>query len=37
MYGIGAYDGTAVESGAQELMMRWFTPEAAIIGGAVCG
>lgn len=35
MYGIGAYDGSAVESGAQYAYNAgWFTPEAAIIGGA---
>ncbi|MGE7662343.1 SH3 domain-containing protein [Peribacillus sp. NPDC097197] len=35
MYGIGAYDGTAVSSGAQYAYNAgWFTPEAAIIGGA---
>ncbi|MGN7939942.1 SH3 domain-containing protein [Metabacillus sp. 22489] len=35
MYGIGAYDGTALSSGAQYAYNAgWFTPEAAIIGGA---
>ncbi|MFC4802320.1 SH3 domain-containing protein [Neobacillus sp. GCM10023253] len=35
MYGIGAYDNTALESGAQfAFNAGWFTPEAAIIGGA---
>ncbi|MBD8068093.1 SH3 domain-containing protein [Bacillus sp. PS06] len=35
MYGIGAYDGTALESGAEYAYKAgWFTPEAAIIGGA---
>ena len=35
MYGIGAYDGSAVSSGAQYAYNAgWFTPEAAIIGGA---
>jgi len=35
MYGIGAYDGTALASGAQHAYNAgWFTPEAAIIGGA---
>ncbi|WP_144460903.1 SH3 domain-containing protein [Siminovitchia fortis] len=35
MYGIGAYDGSAVQSGAQfAYNAGWFTPEAAIIGGA---
>ncbi|MBZ5749811.1 SH3 domain-containing protein, partial [Metabacillus rhizolycopersici] len=35
MYGIGAYDGTALTSGAQYANNAgWFTPEAAIIGGA---
>ncbi|MBS4212409.1 SH3 domain-containing protein [Neobacillus rhizophilus] len=35
MYGIGAYDNTALESGAQfAYNAGWFTPEAAIIGGA---
>ncbi|PJN88429.1 mannosyl-glycoprotein endo-beta-N-acetylglucosamidase [Bacillus sp. mrc49] len=35
MYGVGAYDGTAVSSGAQYAYNAgWFTPEAAIIGGA---
>ncbi|RFU66512.1 SH3 domain-containing protein [Bacillus sp. V59.32b] len=35
MYGIGAYDGSAVSSGAQYAFNAgWFTPEAAIIGGA---
>jgi mannosyl-glycoprotein endo-beta-N-acetylglucosaminidase len=35
MYGIGAYDGTALTSGAQYAYNAgWFTPEAAIIGGA---
>ncbi|RFU61127.1 SH3 domain-containing protein [Peribacillus glennii] len=35
MYGIGAYDDTAVSSGAKYAYEAgWFTPEAAIIGGA---
>ncbi|GER68680.1 hypothetical protein BpJC7_32150 [Weizmannia acidilactici] len=35
MYGIGAYDGSAVTSGAAYAYNQgWFTPEAAIIGGA---
>ncbi|WP_148357837.1 SH3 domain-containing protein [Peribacillus simplex] len=35
MYGVGAFDGTAVSSGAQYAYNAgWFTPEAAIIGGA---
>jgi len=35
MYGIGAYDGTAISSGAEYAYNAgWFTPEAAIIGGA---
>ncbi|MES1041134.1 SH3 domain-containing protein [Peribacillus simplex] len=35
MYGVGAYDGTALSSGAQYAYNAgWFTPEAAIIGGA---
>ncbi|PKG23200.1 SH3 domain-containing protein [Niallia nealsonii] len=35
MYGIGAYDGSAVASGAKYAYNAgWFTPEAAIIGGA---
>ncbi|WP_413304948.1 SH3 domain-containing protein [Bacillus sp. 1P10SD] len=35
MFGIGAYDSTAVTSGAQFAYNEgWFTPEAAIIGGA---
>ena len=35
MYGTAAYDGTAVSSGAQYAYEQgWFTPEAAIIGGA---
>ncbi|PEJ32970.1 mannosyl-glycoprotein endo-beta-N-acetylglucosamidase [Peribacillus butanolivorans] len=35
MYGVGAYDGSAVSSGAQYAYNAgWFTPEAAIIGGA---
>ncbi len=35
MYGIGAYDATAVTSGAQfAYNAGWFTPQAAIIGGA---
>lgn len=35
MYGIGAYDSSAVTSGAQfAYNAGWFTPEAAIIGGA---
>ncbi|MCK1994777.1 SH3 domain-containing protein [Peribacillus muralis] len=35
MYGVGAYDGSAVSSGAQYAYKAgWFTPEAAIIGGA---
>ncbi|RUQ25172.1 mannosyl-glycoprotein endo-beta-N-acetylglucosamidase [Peribacillus cavernae] len=35
MYGIGAFDGTAISSGAQYAYNAgWFTPEASIIGGA---
>jgi mannosyl-glycoprotein endo-beta-N-acetylglucosaminidase len=35
MYGIGAYDGSALSSGAQYAYNAgWFTPEAAIIGGS---
>ncbi|KXJ38470.1 hypothetical protein AX282_14265 [Bacillus spizizenii] len=35
MYGIGAYDGDAVTKGAQYAYNQgWFTPEAAILGGA---
>ncbi|ADU31882.1 N-acetylglucosaminidase [Evansella cellulosilytica] len=35
MFGIGAYDNTAVTSGAiYAYNQGWFTPEAAIIGGA---
>ncbi|MBD8006615.1 SH3 domain-containing protein, partial [Bacillus norwichensis] len=35
MYGIGAYDGAAVQKGAEfAYNAGWFTPEAAIIGGA---
>ncbi|KHD84337.1 mannosyl-glycoprotein endo-beta-N-acetylglucosamidase [Heyndrickxia ginsengihumi] len=35
MYGIGAYDGNAVEDGAAYAYSQgWFSPEAAIIGGA---
>ncbi|ETI66206.1 mannosyl-glycoprotein endo-beta-N-acetylglucosamidase, partial [Neobacillus vireti LMG 21834] len=35
MYGIGAYDHSALNSGAQfAYNAGWFTPEAAIIGGA---
>ncbi|GEM05801.1 hypothetical protein HMI01_27890 [Halolactibacillus miurensis] len=35
MYGTAAYDGTANSSGAQYAYEKnWFTPEAAIIGGA---
>ncbi len=35
MYGIGAFDGTAVQSGAEYAYKAgWFTPELAIIGGA---
>ncbi|WP_141433537.1 SH3 domain-containing protein [Bacillus sp. 03113] len=35
MYGIGAYDGDAIATGAQYAYQAgWFTPEAAIIGGA---
>ncbi len=35
MYGIGAYDGSAISSGAEYAYNAgWFTPEAAIIGGA---
>ncbi|WP_018709198.1 SH3 domain-containing protein, partial [Siminovitchia fordii] len=35
MYGIGAYDGAALEKGAEfAYNAGWFTPEAAIIGGA---
>jgi beta-N-acetylglucosaminidase/uncharacterized protein YraI len=35
MFGIGAFDGTAVSSGAQRAYDEgWFTPRDAIIGGA---
>ncbi len=35
MYGIGAYDGTALESGTKEAYRQgWTTPEKAIEGGA---
>lgn len=35
MYGIGAYDSTPVSSGSQFAYNEgWFTPEAAIVGGA---
>ena len=35
MYGIGAYDASPIESGAAfAYNAGWFTPEAAIIGGA---
>jgi mannosyl-glycoprotein endo-beta-N-acetylglucosaminidase len=35
MFGIGAYDNSALESGAKfAYNAGWFTPEAAIIGGA---
>ncbi|MEH7093643.1 SH3 domain-containing protein, partial [Neobacillus vireti] len=35
MFGIGAYDSSAVSSGAQYAYNAgWFTPEAAIMGGA---
>ncbi|MCQ6277697.1 SH3 domain-containing protein [Bacillus sp. EB600] len=35
MYGIGAYDASAVTSGAQfAYNAGWFTPQAAIVGGA---
>lgn len=35
MYGTAAYDGSAVSSGADyAYKKKWFTPEAAIIGGA---
>ncbi|WP_234987489.1 SH3 domain-containing protein [Halolactibacillus halophilus] len=35
MYGISAYDSSAVISGSQHAYNeKWFTPEAAIIGGA---
>ncbi|WP_084797819.1 SH3 domain-containing protein [Neobacillus mesonae] len=35
MYGIGAYDADAINSGAQfAYNSGWFTPEDAIIGGA---
>ncbi|WP_339200978.1 SH3 domain-containing protein [Peribacillus sp. FSL P2-0133] len=35
MYGVGAFDGTALSRGAQYAYNAgWFTPEAAIIGGA---
>jgi mannosyl-glycoprotein endo-beta-N-acetylglucosaminidase len=35
MYGIGAYDSNALISGAEYAYKAgWFTPEAAIIGGA---
>nr|WP_241741943.1 SH3 domain-containing protein [Shouchella lehensis] len=35
MYGIGAFDGNAVQAGARYAYNQgWFTPEDAIIGGA---
>ncbi|WHY33814.1 SPOR domain-containing protein [Cytobacillus firmus] len=35
MYGYGAYDSCALECGAKKAYeLGWFTPEAAIIGGA---
>ncbi|WP_229675559.1 SH3 domain-containing protein [Halolactibacillus alkaliphilus] len=35
VYGIAAYDNSAVTSGSQHAYnQKWFTPEAAIIGGA---
>ena len=35
MYGIGAYDGNAVQAGAKKAYeMGWTTPEKAIYGGA---
>lgn len=35
MYGVGAYDSCPVECGSQYAYEQgWFTPEAAIIGGA---
>nr|WP_269431704.1 peptidoglycan-binding protein [Bacillus sp. JCM 19034] len=35
MFGIGAYDNTALKSGSEYAYNAgWFTPEAAIIGGA---
>ena len=35
MYGIGAYDGCAKTCGAERAYKEgWFTPEAAIVGGA---
>ena len=35
MYGIGAYDNSPIDSGAEYAYNAgWFTPEAAIIGGA---
>jgi len=35
MYGIGAYDGEALETGSRYASEQgWFTPEDAIIGGA---
>ncbi|WP_337019348.1 SH3 domain-containing protein [Oceanobacillus massiliensis] len=35
MYGIAAYDDTPIESGSKYAYEQgWFTPEAAIIGGA---
>lgn len=35
MYGIGAYDSSAVKSGSEYAYKQgWFTPEKAIIGGA---
>ncbi|KAB7665194.1 hypothetical protein F9279_21335 [Bacillus sp. B1-b2] len=35
MYGIGANDGVAIENGSKRAYSEgWFTPEAAIIGGA---
>jgi mannosyl-glycoprotein endo-beta-N-acetylglucosaminidase len=35
MFGIGAYDGDAINTGAKfAYNAGWFTPEAAIIGGA---
>ncbi len=35
MYGIGAYDSSPIQSGSEYAYKQgWFTPEAAIIGGA---
>lgn len=35
MYGIGAYDGVALQSGSEYAYKQgWFSPEASIIGGA---